>query len=120
MSRKTLVIGASPNPERYAFKAVNALRAHGHQVVALGIRKGMIGDVPITLVPPEDPDFDTVTLYVGAPHHEQYAGLIFRMRPKRVIFNPGTENPAFETRLARAGIRAERACTLVLLATNQF
>ncbi len=120
MRKKTLVIGASPNPERYAFKAVTALRAHGHEVVALGVRKGTIGDVLITLEPPGDTDFDTVTLYVGAPLQQQYAAYILDLCPKRVIFNPGTENPAFEERLVRKGIKAEEACTLVLLATNQY
>ena len=120
MSKKTLVIGASPNPERYAHKAVLALRSHGHQVTALGLRRGIIGDTPIVTERPGDADFDTVTLYVGPQRQPEYYDYVAGLYPRRVIFNPGTENPPFAQRLQQAGISTEEACTLVLLATQQY
>jgi hypothetical protein len=120
MNKKTLVIGASPNPDRFAHKAVRALRSHGHDVVALGLRHGMIGDVPIVTELVDAVDFDTVTLYLGPQRQPDYYEIIRELHPKRVIFNPGTENPEFERTLQQAGIETVEDCTLVLLASKRY
>ncbi len=120
-SKKTLVIGATSKPDRYAFLAVNKLRGQGHQVVALGVDDGLVGDVPIVKERMAFNDIDTVTLYVRpAIQRESYEDYIVSLNPKRVIFNPGTENPAFENRLVKEGIEPIEACTLVMLSTGQY
>ena len=120
VSRKTVVVGASPNPARYAYVATQRLRRAGHEVVAVGLRGGQIGEVVIHADRPAVPDVDTVTLYVGPQHQPAWRDYILGLRPKRIIFNPGTENPEL-ARAARAqGIETEEACTLVMLATGQY
>lgn len=119
MQKHTLVIGATPNPDRYAFKAFEMLTKYGHTVVAYGIKKGAIGDVEIVNEFPTE-DFDTVTLYVGPQNQAGFYQYILNLKPKRVIFNPGTENAAFEAQLQQAGIEALEACTLVMLSTGQY
>jgi predicted CoA-binding protein len=120
MKTKTLVLGASTNPERYSHLAVNLLRSHGKEVVAVGPRAGRIADVDIQADMPDTPDIDTVTLYLGPANQPAYADAILALKPRRIIFNPGTENPEFETRAAQNGVQALRACTLVLLSTGQY
>lgn len=117
--KKTLVVGASPNSERYGFKAVEKLIAYGHPVYAYGIRKGTIGEISISNQWPTD-EFDTVTIYLNPYNQLDYYDRILALNPKRVIFNPGTENPEFENVLRKNGIEAERACTLVLLGLGQY
>lgn len=120
-NKKTLVIGAATNPQRYSFLAVNRLRGHGHDVVALGVDDGVVGDVPIVKEHLPFANIDTVTLYVRpAIQRESYEDYIVSLKPKRVIFNPGTENPAFENRLQKEGIEPIEACTLVMLSTGQY
>ncbi|MGD9555386.1 MAG: CoA-binding protein [Mangrovibacterium sp.] len=118
--KKTLVIGASENPERYSNKAIRKLRAHGHPVIALAPRSGKTEDVVFETEQKDFPGIDTVTLYVGPQNQDGIVDYVLRLRPRRVIFNPGTENPAFEEKLRSEGIIAEEACTLVLLGTGQF
>ena len=118
--RKTLVIGASENPERYSNKAIVHLRKYGHPVVAVGLREGQVGDVKIEKGQPAFEAIHTVTLYVNPTNQAAYQAYILSLKPQRVIFNPGTENPAFMQELEQAGIEADPACTLVLLASNQF
>jgi len=117
---KTLVLGATDNPARYAYKAIHALRQHGHEVVPVGIRKGEVADLPIHLDRPAVPDLDTVTLYVGPQNQPDWYDYVLGLKPRRILFNPGTENPAFEQMAQAAGIVTEEACTLVLLATGQY
>lgn len=117
---KTLLIGASENEERYANKAIRKLRQNGHEVVALAPRSGTVAGVPFETEKKRFEDIDTVTLYVGPKNQEGYVDYIIGLNPRRVIFNPGTENPAFESKLMQAGIQPLEACTLVLLATGQF
>ena len=114
MKKKTLVLGASPKPDRYGYKAVERLTNFGHPVFAYGIRSGKIGEVLISSEWTND-DFDTVTLYLNPTRQEEYYNRIIELNPKRVIFNPGTENPIFESMLSENGIEHEQACTLVLL-----
>lgn len=118
--KKTVVIGASTHPERYSHKAIEALVNHGIETFALGLREGTVAGINILLKPENDIHCDTVTLYVGPAHQPQWEETILALSPRRVIFNPGTENPSLEDLLRSKGIRTERACTLVLLATNQY
>ncbi|MFW5821969.1 MAG: CoA-binding protein [Tangfeifania sp.] len=120
MSKKTLVIGASPKPHRYSYRAVSSLRSNGHEVVALAKRKNEVADVEIQTEFPKDKDIHTVTMYVGAPHQPEYYEPLLELKPKRVIFNPGAENREFYNKLEEEGIEAIEACTLVMLATNQY
>lgn len=120
MPKKTLVIGASDNPTRYSYLAVQRLAAHGHPVTALGKRSGQIGKIPIVTDKPIDTDFDTVSLYLNLGNQEEYYDYVLSLRPKRIIFNPGTENEAFAAIASSAGIQPMEACTLVLLSTGQF
>lgn len=119
-SKKTLVIGASENPERYANKAVRMLQEYDVPVVAFGRRAGQINTTPILTEFPKDKDFNSVTLYLSAKHQTEYYQKIIDLQPQRVIFNPGTENPDFYEQLKKHNIEAEIACTLVLLRTNAF
>jgi len=116
----TLVIGASENPERYSNRAISMLRSRGIPVHAVGLRAGFVGDVPVQTGQPEFSDIDTVTLYLGISRQAAVEDYIISLRPRRVIFNPGTENPPFEKRLKDYGIEVEEACTLVLLSSGAY
>ncbi len=118
--KKTVVIGASTNPSRFAFLAVNALRQKGHPVVAVGLRGGNIGDVEIETEQIPIADVDTVTLYVGPRHQDAWIPYIESLNPKRIIFNPGTENSEWETQLSQKGIETTRSCTLVRLSIGNY
>lgn len=115
----TLVLGASPSPDRYSYMAVDGLHNKGEKVIAIGQRLGSIGEVEI-IQEFVYYDIDTVSIYLRPELHWFYIDYILKLKPKRVIFNPGTENPEFEKMLEEQGIIAERACTLVLLSTNQY
>ena len=117
---KTLILGASNKPERYSYQAVERLLFHGHSIVALGNRPGEILGNQLHTEKKEWKGIDTVSLYLGPQRQEEYYNYILSLQPRRVLFNPGTENPVFEKKLADQGIGVERACTLVLLATNQY
>ncbi|MCD8529086.1 MAG: CoA-binding protein [Chitinophagales bacterium] len=117
---KTLVIGASQNPERYSFKAINMLREYGHEVVALSTRAGTVKDIVFDTEKMAYKNIDTVTLYINPQIQKEYYTYIISLKPRRVIFNPGTENEDFEALLKQNGIESVIACTLVLLRTNQF
>ena len=119
-AKKTLVLGASDNPQRYSYLAVNRLRGNGHPVVAIGRRSVAVGDVDIETEKKPFPGVDTVTLYLSPGLQKEYYDYILSLHPKRIIFNPGTENDEL-ARLAQAnGIQPLEACTLVLLSTGQF
>jgi predicted CoA-binding protein len=118
--KKTLVLGASENPDRYSNKAIKALVAHNQAVVAIGMRAGEVAGVSFDSEKKDFENVDTVTLYVGPQNQHEYYKYILDLKPQRVIFNPGTENPEFISRLKLAGIYPEIACTLVLLATGQY
>jgi len=116
----TLVIGASENPERYSNKAIHALVSYSHEVVAIGLRKGEVAGVSFDSEKKAFENVDTVTLYIGPQNQPEYYSYILDLKPRRVIFNPGTENPELISKLENAGIYPEIACTLVLLATGQY
>lgn len=119
-TKKTLVIGASDNPGRYSYLAVQRLREHGHPVLAIGNRTGRIGDVAYSRERPADNDIDTVTLYLNAKRQEEYYDYILNLSPKRIIFNPGAENSDLKNMADRKGIEVLDACTLVLLSIGSY
>lgn len=118
--KKTIVIGASENPDRYAYKATMALHQTGHEVIPVGLRSGAIHGINIRTDKPLIEQIDTVTLYVGPQNQEAWKEYILQLKPKRVIFNPGTENPNFENQLKKVGIEVEEACTLVMLSVGTY
>lgn len=120
--KKTVVIGASNNPGRYAYRATEMLQEYGHEVVPVGIKKGEVAGKSILHLKdcPEIEGVDTVTLYVGPQNQEAWYDYILGLNPKRIIFNPGTENMAFENRAQKQGIETIEGCTLVMLSTRQY
>ncbi|TDW47104.1 hypothetical protein EV144_105120 [Flavobacterium sp. 270] len=119
-NKKTLVLGATTKPDRYAFRAVNALVQKGHTVLAIGQNTGEVAGVKIQTKAIPVKNIDTITLYLNPTRQRDYYNYIVEAQPKRVIFNPGTENPELYQLLELNDIKAEVACTLVLLATNQY
>ena len=120
MSKTTAVIGATPNPQRYAYLATMRLLQYGHTVYPVGIHKGEIEGNEILTGYPELNDIDTVTLYVGPKNQVHWIDYILGLKPKRVIFNPGTENPALENAAKEQGIECVHGCTLVMLSTGEY
>ncbi|MCI2230116.1 CoA-binding protein [Polaribacter sp. MSW13] len=120
MKNVTLVIGASTNPNRYSNIAIKRLVDKDLKVVALGVKKGTVLGVVIDDEKKNYKNIDTVTLYLNPKRQEEYYDYIIGLKPRRVIFNPGTENTEFVKRLQENKIEAEVACTLVLLSTNQY
>ena len=119
--KNTLVIGASPNPERYSYKAISALIAHKHPVLALGARPATVLGVEIANdLPTAHAPIHTITLYLNPSAQAAFYERIVALKPERIIFNPGTENPALEAICIQNNIEPLQACTLVLLATNQY
>jgi uncharacterized protein len=118
--KKTVVIGASENPARYAYKATVALQKSQHPVVPVGLREGQINGIKILKDKPEIEDVDTVTLYVGPYNQPPLYDYILSLHPKRVIFNPGTENEEFEEMLRKKNIEPLEACTLVMLSIGSY
>jgi uncharacterized protein len=118
--KKTLVLGASDNPERYSNMAIMRLRGKGHPVVAIGHRLARIGDVDIETEKKPFADVDTVTLYLNPMRQAAYYDYIISLHPKRIIFNPGAENPELSALAKANGIEPLAACTLVLLSTGQY
>ncbi|MBO9631686.1 MAG: CoA-binding protein [Chitinophagaceae bacterium] len=118
--KKTLVLGASNNPERYSFLAVNRLRNAGHPVVAIGLKPVQVADITVDTEKKPFDEVDTVTLYLNPARQKEYYDYILSLKPKRIIFNPGTENEELEAKAKEQGIQTMEACTLVLLSTGQF
>jgi len=116
----TLVVGASENTARYSNIAVNKLVQFGHPVIALGHRAGKIGTIPIVTEVAPETEIDTITLYVGPPGQSELMDTLLRLHPKRIIFNPGTENPEFISKAHQQGIETEIACTLVMLSLGTY
>lgn len=120
MKTTTLVIGASENPERYSFKAINSLLKHNHHVEAIGIKAGQVAGVAFKTGLPDLEDIDTVTLYVNPANQKPYYDYIISLTPHRIIFNPGTENTELAALALQNHIEPVEACTLVLLSTGQY
>jgi len=117
--RPTVVLGASPNPERYAYTAIHRLSAHGHSVHPVGVKKGEVAGVTIQREMPTG-GIHTVTLYLGPLLQKEWHERILALRPKRIIFNPGTEDLAFEQQAEQLGLEVVEGCTLVMLASGQY
>ena len=119
---KTVVLGATTNPARYAYRAVSLLKQHKIEVIPVGIRKGEAAGIPIRNDWPVVEEVHTVTLYMNARVQKEYYDYILRLQPKRVIFNPGTENPELYGILRKElpDTKIEVACTLVLLTVGGY
>ena len=120
MNNYTLVLGASLKEDRYSNRAIKKLRAYNFSTKAVGLLEGQVEDVKIHKGKPDFKTIETVTLYLNAKRQKDYYKYIIALKPKRVIFNPGTENPEFVDLLTENNIAFEVACTLTLLATNQY
>jgi predicted CoA-binding protein len=120
--KKTVVIGASENPARYSQMAIQSLQKHGHEVVPVGLKEGKFNGTSILALAnkKEISNVDTLTVYVGPQHQPAWFDYILSIKPKRVILNPGTENPELEQLLKKNGIEFMHACTLVMLTTGQY
>lgn len=118
--KKTLVIGASAKPEQYSSMAVRNLLSAGHPVEAIGREEFTIGTVHVKSEKGLFDDIHTVTLYLNAMRQAEYEEYILSLHPKRIIFNPGAENPQFSEKARKNGIEAIDACTLVMLSVGTF
>ena len=120
MDKKTLVLGATPDESRYANMAAKKLVKNGHSIVNVGMRTGEVAGVPIEAPETIHHDIDTITLYVGPQNQERLYDYILNTHPKRIIFNPGTENSELRRKADEKGIETEYACTLVLLSIGEY
>ena len=116
-----VVLGASPKPERYSNQAVRALVEHGHRVIPVHpLLKKIAGVVAVPALSGVKDPVDTLTLYVGPERGKELLQDIINLGPDRVIMNPGTESDEIEEQLSANNIPVLRACTLVMLRTDQF
>jgi uncharacterized protein len=120
MKKKTLILGASTNPQRYSYLAIQKLTQHQHPIIAIGKQEGTVGETNIITQQPQLTNVDTVTLYLNPAHQQPYYQYILSLQPKRIIFNPGTENEELFALAKQKGIQTIEACTLVLLSTGQY
>lgn len=122
MSKKTVIIGASTNATRYAYFAAERLSKAGHEFVPVGIKKGeVLGEEILDIrTSPKVEDVDTITLYLGPQHQVEYYDYLISLNPKRIIFNPGTENTELVKLANEKGIETENACTLVMLGSGVY
>ncbi|WP_038032910.1 CoA-binding protein [Thermonema rossianum] len=125
MHKKTLILGATPNLSRYAYIAASMLSQYGHPFVPVGIKKGEVFGQKIlskaeaeAMLKPRD--IHTITLYVNPLRQQEWYDFLLNLQPQRIIFNPGTENPALAERAQAQGIETVEACTLVMLRTGQY
>ncbi|HZX74807.1 MAG TPA: CoA-binding protein [Cyclobacteriaceae bacterium] len=120
--KKTIIVGATNNSSRYAFLAAQMLDEYGHEIVPLGIKKGEVMGKSILNIKekPHVSDINTITLYIGPDKQPEWYDYLLSLKPKRIIFNPGTENEEFEKKAREKGVEAIEACTLVMLRSNQF
>lgn len=119
-NKLTLVLGASTNPERYSNLAIKQLIAKQHTVVAIGNIQGLVAGVNIETTKTDYTNINTVTIYLNPTLQQQYYDYLISLKPQRIIFNPGTENPKLQALAAAAGINCINACTLVMLSTGQY
>ncbi len=118
--KKTMIIGASNNPNRYSYVAANRLTAYDHPIVPVGKHKGRVAGKDIVMGFPQENDIHTVTMYINQARQADYYDYILSLKPRRVIFNPGAENPEFADKLRDNGVEVVDGCTLVMLTTKQF
>lgn len=118
--KKTIVLGASSNPSRYSYLAMERLLSKGHEVIGIGKKAEHVLGVDVKNTKDNYDDIDTVTLYLNPANQVPYYEYILSLNPKRIIFNPGTENPELQRLASEKGIQTMNACTLVMLSTNQY
>ena len=118
--KKILVLGASLKPERYSNKAIKLLNKHGFDVIAIGLRGGTVSNTQIQTGKPNIAEIDTITMYMNPQRQENFYEYILSLNPRRVIFNPGTENPDFINLLKEKNIETVQNCTLVMLNAGLF
>ncbi|AWV99065.1 CoA-binding protein [Arcticibacterium luteifluviistationis] len=118
--KNTLILGASTNPTRYSYLAANRLARHKHPITLVGIKKGEVAGEVIQNSIDGIENIHTVTMYLGERNQLEYEDFLLALNPKRVIFNPGAENPSLMKRLEEQGVETLEACTLVMLSTGQF
>jgi len=120
--KKTVVIGATTNPARYAFVAAELLKESGHDMVPIGIKKGSVAGEEILDIreKPAVDDIHTITLYLGPQNQPEWYDYLLSLKPKRIIFNPGTENQELAEKAANQGIETIEACTLVMLRVGTY
>src|SRR6476620_4923636 len=116
--KKTLILGATTNPSRYAYLAAQRLTAHGHLIINVGIKTGEVAGQPIEKPEIIHTDIDTITLYLGPDNQKAYYDYILKTNPNLINVTASTENPELEQLANAKGIKTEEACTLVLLSTN--
>ena len=119
-NKKTVLIGATTDPSRYAYRASNSLVSHGHDLFPMGIKEGRVAGKDILLEKKEIEGIDTVTLYISPKHQPEWYEYVLSLKPQRIIFNPGTENQEFETIAEKAGIEVIEGCTLVMLSIGTY
>ena len=119
---KTVVVGASPNPSRFSYRAFERLRSKGIDVVPLGIKSGSVLGTSIINIRerPEMSDVDTLTIYVSESNLKDWEGYLLSLNPKRIIFNPGAENISLESKAINNGISVVNDCTLVMLSLGVY
>jgi predicted CoA-binding protein len=120
VNKKTLLLGASENPARYSNMAIKRLRANGHDVVAIGRTNGQVEDVEIRTDRPQIEDLDTVTIYLNPTNQQAFESYILELKPRRIIFNPGAENPDLAKKATANNIETMEACTLVMLTIGMY
>jgi uncharacterized protein len=120
--KKTVIIGATTDRSRYAYLAASMLTNYNHEIVPIGIKKGEVFGAPILNIfdKPVIKDVDTITLYIGPQRQSQWYDYIIGLKPKRIIFNPGTENDMLEQLAEENGIEVVLGCTLVMLRSHQY
>jgi len=118
--KRTLVLGASPNPIRFSHKAVKSLVRHGHEVIPIGIREGDIMWQKIIIGKPKIKNIDTITLYLNPENQKEYYNYIIGLNPKRIIFNPGSENQELIELAMKSNIEVAIACTLIMLNSHKY
>jgi hypothetical protein len=121
-NKKTVVVGASPNPARYAYKAAHLLKEYEHPIIPLSIKRGKVADEQMMDLrqKPEISEVDTLTLYIGTRHQAEWMDYLLGLSPRRIIFNPGTENPDFMAKAEAEGIEVVEGCTLVMLHSGTY
>jgi predicted CoA-binding protein len=120
MKKTTLILGATTNPSRYAYRAAAMLTAQGHPIFPVGIKRGEIFGKTIESNPQPMQGIDTITLYLNPNNQKGYYDFILQTQPKRIIFNPGTENPELEQLAEAQGIETLEACTLVMISMGVY
>ena len=118
--KSTLVFGASTKPQRYSNIAMKMLKEYDHSILAIGGREGEFDGTSIVTGHPSFSDVDTITMYMGADRQKEHEEYLLSLKPRRIIFNPGAENPSLAKRAKEMGIEVIEACTLVMLRTGQY